>query len=138
VCDSHGGCGSCSGSGTSSPFAKLIQFNVRTHGYSIAFAYDSAPGCAYTAGLEETWGHPELIVFGLDPDTADRVLRSVADLVRQGFLPNPAGHTGAEIEGGAVLFEEIDQSAAAHSMPQARDYYGDRPFRALQVIWPGG
>jgi hypothetical protein len=137
MCDAHGGCGSCSGGGTIAAFSKLVQYNIRANGYSIAFAFDSTPGYAYTVGVEETWGHPEFIVFGLAPDASDRVLRGIVDLVRRGVLPDDAAHTGAEIEGGKALLEELSPDAASRSMVQTRDYYGERPFRTLQVIWPG-
>lgn len=137
MCDAHGGCGSCAGSGTISAFSKLVQYNIRANGYSIAFSYDTAPGCAYTVGVEETWGHPEFILFGLDPDMSDRVLRGVVALVRQGSLQAGAPHAGMQVEGAGVVFEDVDRETAVSRMVQTRDYYGERPFRALQVIWPG-
>ncbi len=67
---------------------------VRQHGWAIEYIGGgccSVPGCdggddegppfAYTVGLFGL-GHPELLVFGLDPDTTCQLLNTVSESVR--------------------------------------------------------
>lgn len=73
-----------------------IKTVIRQHGWAIEYIGGgccSAPGCdggddegppfAYTVGLFGL-GHPELLVFGLDPDTALAVLNHLGDRIRDG------------------------------------------------------
>lgn len=71
-----------------------IKSVIRRHGWSIEYiggGFCSAPGCdggdddgppfAYTVGLFGM-GHPELLVFGLDPDMTCHLLNDLGDRVR--------------------------------------------------------
>ena len=71
-----------------------IKSVIRRHGWAIEYIGGgccSVPGCdggedegppfAYTVGLFGL-GHPELLVFGLDPETACSLLNAVGDRIR--------------------------------------------------------
>lgn len=73
-----------------------IKTVIRQHGWAIEYIGGgccSAPGCdggsdegppfAYTVGLFGL-GHPELLVFGLDPDTTLGLLNHLGDRIREG------------------------------------------------------
>jgi hypothetical protein len=47
-------------------------------------ADDSEPAFAYTLGLYENFGHPEIIIFGLDFDTMHQLLNDAGERIRQG------------------------------------------------------
>ena len=78
-----------------------VATTIRRHGWAIQYvggASCSAPGCdhpesdgpsfAYTVGLFGL-SHPELLIFGVSPETAGGVLNSLGEGVRGGeaFLP---------------------------------------------------
>lgn len=73
-----------------------IRTVIRQHGWAIEYIGGgccSAPGCegggdegppfAYTVGLFGL-GHPELLVFGLDPDTTLNLLNHLGERIRDG------------------------------------------------------
>ena len=54
---------------------QLVANDVATHGFSLILISDATPPFAYTVGLMFTLNHPELILFGLDPDQLSTILR---------------------------------------------------------------
>lgn len=94
------------------------------------------PGYTYTIGFEETFGHPELVIFGLAPVAARGLLEMIATHLEAGgelpvgsfvgLLDNdlPAAVLPIEMPEHAPLFE----SAAV--------YYSRDDFRIRQFIWP--
>jgi hypothetical protein len=114
---------------------KLLRYQIARQGYGISFAFDDSPSFAYTVGLEETFRHPELVVSGLDYEMSQRVLKDLIDLIRSG-----AGLTGEDCLQSAgsftVLPVAVPQPVAGSYLKEAAEYYGDCPFRALQVLWP--
>lgn len=58
---------------------------VRSHGcfIQVVLASDDAPTFAYTVGLFGI-GHPELLVFGLDMESAGGVLNGLYEVIRAG------------------------------------------------------
>ena len=69
---------------------EFIRHHVATTGWAVEYVTaggDDAPAFAYTVGLYRNFGHPEIILFGLQPDVAQGVL-------------NNCGHRAA---GGATM-----------------------------------
>jgi hypothetical protein len=94
---------------------------IRRHGWAIEYIGGgccSAPGCdgggedegppfAYTVGLFGL-GHPELLAFGLDPDTAFSLLNELGDHVRD---------DGALIPGVMIEFGEWEHRVVPEEVP---------------------
>ncbi|UQX11846.1 DUF4262 domain-containing protein [Candidatus Mycobacterium methanotrophicum] len=91
---------------------------------------DRAP-YAYTVGLHER-GLPELLVTGLSPQPAARMLNSVADYLVAGGRPIPGELIS--IAGDVLLGVVQVQHPDAH-MDVAVAFYGSE-LRALQLVWP--
>ncbi len=62
------------------------QVTVAEHGFLVLVVDDDLQPFAYTAGLYDTCGHPELVVFGLGRDQAYDVLQFLGERVRDGAL----------------------------------------------------
>lgn len=75
---------------------QALTDTIRRHGWSIQYIGGhecSRPGCvpepddlppfSYTVGLFG-WGHPELLMVGVDPDTARRVMNALGARIRHG------------------------------------------------------
>jgi Domain of unknown function (DUF4262) len=123
---------------------------IAVHGWAIQAvlprADDPTPGppFAYTVGLSRPrFGHPELLVFGLDRGTARTILNDLGERVRGGRRL----HAGQRItdllrdlHGGAVQVEllRVDDAADRRApLSVANRLYGHgRPVDALQVVWP--
>ena len=65
---------------------KRIIDTVAKHGWQISMIESDGynPSFAYTIGLVKTFGHPELIVFGLDTRLMDELLNIAGDLIKNG------------------------------------------------------
>lgn len=94
---------------------------IRRFGWAIEYIGGgccSAPGCdggddegppfAYTVGLYGL-GHPELLVFGLDPSTALGLLNTLGKRIRE--------HEEALIPGHLLTFEEWDHRVIPEVVP---------------------
>jgi Domain of unknown function (DUF4262) len=127
---------------------------IRRHGWAVEYiggGYCSAPGCdggdddgppfAYTVGLFGL-GHPELLVFGFDPETTCSLLNHLGGLVRDDRVLMPGQMM--ELEGwrhrfvpeevpnpGEIVFSanRFYQRPAQYSVPVLQLSYDDRQGR---------
>jgi hypothetical protein len=94
------------------------------------------PPFTYTVGLTQSYGHPELIVFGLPFETAMGVLAEAARRIRSGELVCKDGGTDHKLlQGYPATFRAIPSPAVRKHMKVARVIEGD-DIKALQIIWP--
>jgi hypothetical protein len=134
VCDASGNCGSCGGSTTIPGSGKILSYNIRMNGFGILYSFAELPSFAYSAGLEESWRHPELIVFGLDYDLSTRIITEAANLIRGGasFTDLNDHYRIGDIN---VRFLEVPAASAKHYLCETASYYREKKFRALQMLW---
>lgn len=95
------------------------------------------PGYTYSIGFEDTFGHPDLVIFGLTPVAARGLLEMVATHLEAG---------GGELPIGAfigLLDNDLPAAVLPIEMPEhaplfegAREYYARDDFRIRQFIWP--
>lgn len=92
-----------------------------------------SPTFSYTIGLTE-FGHPELLMVGLDPRTAQSLLNTMGATVKNlGRAYSPGDRVAEVIAGFDVLLRgPIDPVKA--QLIQALNMYGE--IDALQVLWP--
>jgi hypothetical protein len=129
-----------------------MRDTVRRHGWALQYVTNdgqcSVAGCtadhssgsddlpfAYTVGLHG-YGHPELLVFGLDMATSGSVLNGLGEYVREGeplIIGDTYGFDGWQH--AIHLFPLRDSGAVLIS---ANRYYQRRrtePVPALQCVW---
>lgn len=95
---------------------------IRRHGWAVEYIggdYCSAPGCdggddegppfAYTVGMFGL-GHPELLTFGLDPETTCWLFNTLGGRIRQ---------DGAVIPGQMLQFEDWGHQVIPEEVPNA-------------------
>jgi hypothetical protein len=112
-------------------WAEAIRETVETHGWAVQFVESDRKPYAYTVGLHER-GLPELLVTGLSPQPAARMLNSVASYLVDGGRPVPGQLIS--IAGGALLEVVQVQHPDVH-MNVAVAFYGT-DLQALQLVWP--
>ena len=128
-------CAMCDGQAVEE-FVAGVAADIERIGWSVIAVEGERgwPGYAYTVGLTRYHGHPELIVSGLDADTALLALDDVGARVRDGgrvvagerFVP-PDG-PGVE----CLVLPVIDPSR----LVLAQSVYGAFfPVTALQIVW---
>jgi hypothetical protein len=91
---------------------------------------------SYTIGLEESYGHPEIIIFGLKKETSHAIFSDLVLEIKSGIKFEPNVKLKNVINGNfEVLFKPIIHSAYNEYLGTAVNYYG-HPFRALVMFWP--
>jgi hypothetical protein len=96
----------------------------------------------YSIGLTESFGHPELIMIGINPQSGGRIINSAGDLIKDGerlTLPD-----GVDVKYMDNLFgnnyraaiKKVTRPAKLANLCQAANLYGDDGFEALQIVMP--
>lgn len=97
----------------------------------------AAPAFSYTIGLTHTFSQPELIVFGLPHEAAQRLLNLMGGRIREGERFQPGVSYKGLVDAHDVRCRPVlaPASVEAH-FGYALWYYQGSPFEVLQVIWP--
>jgi hypothetical protein len=92
-------------------------------------------GWAYTIGVFDTAGKPELITVGLLPETAHSALNAAAKLLRAGVDLTRGRHRDlvGEVE---CEFRPVDRKWVKQLMGWALWYYDGADFPVLQAVYP--
>ena len=92
-------------------------------------------GWAYTVGVFDTCGKPEIITVGLLPETAHSALNDAASLLRAG-VDLTKGRQGDLIGEVDCEFRPVDPKWVTQLMGWARWYYDGNDFPVIQAIYP--
>lgn len=114
---------------------KKLLADVRGVGFHVLKvpADEEGPAFAFTVGLHHRFGHPELIVVGLDLDTAHSVLNRLGGAIADGNHPDldrllEATHCELREPAGADVREAY--------FGYARWFYRSDDFPVRQLVWP--
>lgn len=123
--------------GEDSTEQKLID-DIATHGWHWIhiLAEGAHVGYAFTVGLFQSYGHPELIVFGLPREVAGEMLAICAHAALSGSPIDLTHPTDALLESGSCEFAEVPASAYRQYVGYALWYYEKQPFPLYQIAWP--
>jgi len=131
-------CAICQGEGIQSLF-KTIDSNIRKHGFHITWVFEDQdteePTFSYTAGLATTYQHPEILIFGVDHQTAADLLHAVAEELRKGKRIVP-GQLYGQIANMPVLFGEVETDKASSQCRLAFMAQPNAEVQVLQMVWP--
>jgi hypothetical protein len=108
--------------------------HVAEFGYHLTYASEDPPIC-YSAGLERTWEHPELLVYGLDFDDAKTVLTGLVMEISKGARWSH-GDVDVQTFSRPIAFVEIPNAEYSGRMSVTIMVYEGYEFRALQVVTP--
>jgi hypothetical protein len=115
---------------TMQEWLEVIRQTVQKHGWAVQFVESEKTPFAYTVGLHEL-GLPELLVTGLPPHSAVRMLNSIAAYLVEGGRPVPG--EWISIGGKSMVLVVQVQHPEAH-LNMAIAFYGEE-VRALQLVW---
>jgi hypothetical protein len=114
---------------------------VREHGWFAANVYDGDPAFHYTIGLMTTWAHPELIIFGLPPDTLYSILATMVEGIKNGKSYRDPGSYSNVLKGEVqVGVRRVDPTQHQFYLGYAMGHLtlcgrmGE--LEAMQVFWP--
>ena len=95
-----------------------------------------SPSFAYTFGLFDTCGLPEIIEVGLPHRTAFALLNEAADRLRNGVKLSQGRHTGLFLADVECEFRAVDPKWIKRLMLGATWFYEGAEFPALQAVYP--
>lgn len=96
----------------------------------------SNPPFSYSVGLFGSYGHPELVIVGLDSTTAHTLINNVGEEVREGGALAEGSRYDHILEGYDVAVVRVDQKHYPAHFGQAIDFYASEDFSVFQLVWP--
>ena len=90
----------------------------------------------YTIGFFESYGYPELLIYGLPGEVAHSVLTIAAKAAASGKPLNLGEPTEELLEGYACVFVPVPRAEYAEHVGFARWYYEGDDFPVQQIVWP--
>lgn len=100
------------------------------------FGDDKHEPFSYTIGFFQTYGQPELLIYGLPREIAHAVLTIAADAAAKGSPFNLNEPTDEFLKGYSCVFVPVPLSEYAEHVGFARWYYQGDQFPVQQIIWP--
>ncbi|UOQ52138.1 DUF4262 domain-containing protein [Hymenobacter cellulosivorans] len=114
-----------------------LAANIKKHRWLVfSVVGDTQPLYSYTVGLFETFGHPEVVLSGLDIDLAQDLLNDIGNTVAQGLVREPDGLYDDVLDNYPCLFKAVPVTAYEQYFGRALVFYGDSTFPVLQCLWP--
>jgi hypothetical protein len=116
-----------------------IREVIAEHGWWVGMIGEEGgqPGFAYTIGLHESFGHAEIIIFGLPLASMHRILNVCGALVREGKRFADGSTSPDVLEGYEVRFRSVVARESYETfLGYGCRFYGERSFEVLQCVWP--
>ena len=121
--------------GLSNPDKKVLT-DISEEGWHITGVFakkdEKGPDWAFSIGLFHTFGHPEVIVVGLELETCMDVVSEIGKHIKNGKKYD------ADIEyDDKCVFRTVDGKFYQDYVGYALWFYEDDPFPIMQCFWPG-
>lgn len=113
------------------------KFNIDKYGLQVILVGSTGynPSFAYSIGLTQTYDHAEIICFGLPNDVGHAILNDIAEIIQKGEKIK-TGMIYTEIfQNSRAAFVNVNKGNIDDYFGAALNYYGDKDFNALQVVW---
>ncbi|MCU1282209.1 MAG: hypothetical protein JWM53_5755, partial [bacterium] len=128
-------CAACSSDGrTLDEGDRKLLGDVAKVGFHVikVIADEEGPGFAYSVGFNHSFDHPDLIIVGLDLETAHAAINRMGATLAAGGKPD----LDRLLEGGAVSLREIrSEKSFADYLGYGRWFYRAAEFPARQLVW---
>lgn len=117
---------------------RKVLNDVERHGWSVTNIrdQDGAPGWAFTVGLFENYGHPEVVIFGMTLENRHAILNWIGDNVRQGKPFSAGQEHDWVLEERNCWSREVKKVWYRDLLGWAIWFYGGSEFPTVQCIWP--
>jgi Domain of unknown function (DUF4262) len=119
----------------SNEYERNLLGNIQRHGWQCT-SVSASPPFSYTIGLYRSFGHPELIIFGLEHEVAHGILGVAARAAAAGHPFDLQSPTDRLLEGYSSVFVEVPQTEYENYVLSALWYYEGKSFPLFQVVWP--
>lgn len=117
---------------------RTLLDDVERHGWHVIGVEEDeeGPAFAYTIGLYRTFGHPEVIAFGLAVPVLHRLVNAVGERVRSGEMFAHLDESGDVLDECNVAFRTVERRHFSEYLGYSRWFYRGDDFPALQCVWP--
>jgi hypothetical protein len=112
---------------------------VRDHGWACTRVIEDeeGPGFVYSTGFWGMLGLPEVVIFALNPDTAQAVLWDLFRELRDGREPIRPGRRYDDVFANIpAWFETVDPAHYRAYLGWSGWFYCGWDFPCLQLVWP--
>ena len=119
-------------------FERIILDNIRRFGWhsnSVGMDLDTAI-FAYTVGFFRSFRHPELLVFGLSPETSHGIFTAAAQLIARGHSLDTDTPNEELLAGRSCVAVDVPGKHYAEFATSACWYYDGSQFPMYQIVWP--
>ncbi len=112
--------------------------DIEKYGWHVmkVFAKDPRPSFAYSIGLFQTFGHPEILIVGLALDTMHQILNNIGSDVKQGKRFQDGQSSDDILDGYECAFRRVLPEYYADLFGWAIWHYEGSEFPAIQCVWP--
>ncbi len=125
------------------PHAEKIEWMIETNGWALepvaadASAVPPRPGYAYSIGMPDAVGFPDVAVFGLTPVAANGLVTLVADACRGGTeIPLGIELVGLLDNELRCVFAPIESDEWPRWFGTAMSWYSGEPSGFVQLMYP--
>jgi hypothetical protein len=118
--------------------SKLVA-DVRDYGWHVLNVFSPEgrrPNFSYSVGIYESFGHPELIVFGLSLETGHKLINVVGDAIKAGREFQHGTSSADLIEGYDCVFRAVPRHLYPEYFGLGIWFHGDEEFPVLQLVYP--
>lgn len=105
------------------------------HDHSAADHGEPGPPFAYTIGLGHRFGHPELLMSGLDHRVMHRALNDVAALIMKGRRLAPGDALEGVLAGVPVAIDRVSDEGLRETVTWSA-WFHRQEAAALAIVWP--
>ena len=113
-----------------------LAANVKKHRWLVFSVMGGELLFTYTVGLFETFGHPEVVISGLNNDLTLDMLNGIGHDVAQGIVRAPGVLYDDILNGYPCVFKPVPSSRYKEYFGRALVFYGNDDFPVLQCLWP--
>ena len=123
--------------------ADKIEWMIETNGWALepvtprADTDPPTPAYAYTIGVPELVGFPEITVFGLTPVASNGLITLVVDALRGGTeIPLTVELIGLLDNDLRCMFAPVDIDEARGTFATLDAWYRGQPYAVVQLLYP--
>lgn len=117
---------------------RRVIHDVNTRGWHVVQIPARGPrhGWAFSVGFFHTFGHPEIVVFGLPDDVSTTLIDATGARVRGGARFPDGSEDEALMRPYRCAFRAVHAGWHQPVLGAARWFYQERDFSAIQLFWP--
>lgn len=113
--------------------------DIAKYGCSVMHVFDTEgdlPSFAYSIGIQQQSGAPEVVVIGLNRPMAHSVINEYNRRTREGERFKIGKYYDEFLGGFEVCIGAVSRSAYDEYFGQTTDFYDGRKFDVIQIVYP--